>query len=111
MGENDTSYSRLWALAFHHLDHVIDDLTVLMLRTEHYNIRICINLYIVSGWPVKQIIRVDSLLRSICVGSGELAAQDKTPVGALAQIPFQALKQWGCIDSCRETEVLATDLA
>jgi len=74
-------------------------MTVLMLRTEHYNIRICINLYIVSGWPVKQIIRVYCLLNSVRVGRGELAAQDKTPVGTLAQIAFQALKQWGGIDS------------
>jgi hypothetical protein len=99
IGENDVSISRLRALGFYLLDHVIDDMTVLKLRAEHYNIRVFINLYVVSGWPVKQIIRVDSLLRSVRVRRGELAAQDKTPVWALAQIAFQALKQRAGIDT------------
>jgi hypothetical protein len=111
IGENQASNSQFHALAFGLLDHVIDDMTVLILRTEHDNIRIFINLYIMSWWPVKQIIRADGFLCPLRVGHGKFAAQEKSPVGALTQITFQALKQWRGIDSGRETEVLPTYFA
>lgn len=72
------------SLTFHLLDHVVDDMAVLALRAEHDDLRVCVDLYVVSGWPVKQIIRVDRLLRAVRIGRGELAAQDEAPVGALA---------------------------
>jgi hypothetical protein len=53
---------------------VVDDTAVLALRAEHDDLRVCVDLYIVPGWPVKQIIRVDRLLRAVRVGRGESAA-------------------------------------
>ncbi len=78
--------------SFYLLDHVIDEMRVLKLGTEHDNIRVYIDFYLVSGWPVKQIIRVDCRLRSFRVGRGKLATQDKTPARALAIVALQALK-------------------
>ncbi len=98
-------------LAFYFFDHVVDDMAVLTLRTEHDDLRVLIDLYVMSGGPVKKIVRFDRLLRAVCVGCGELAKHDKTPVGALAQIAFQSLKQWCGIDARGKTEVLATNLA
>jgi len=63
-------------LSCHLLNYVIDDMTVLKLRTEHDNIRVCINFYVVSGWPVKQIIRADCLLRTVRIGRGELSISE-----------------------------------
>jgi len=57
IGENQASNSQFHALAFGLLNHVIDDMTVLILRTEHDNIRIFINLYIMSWWTCFRRIR------------------------------------------------------
>ena len=98
-------------LTFHLRYHVVDDTAVLVLRAEHDDLRVCIDFYIVPGWPVKQIVCVDRLLHTVRVSYGELAVHDETPMWALAQIPFQSLKQRGGIYTRRETEVLAADLA
>jgi hypothetical protein len=86
-------------------------MAVLVLRAEHDNFSVCIDLYIVSWRPVKQIIRIDCLLHPVRVGRSDLSVQDVAPMGALAQIAFKSLEQRGCIDSRRETEVLAADFA
>ena len=66
------------------LNHMINYLTVFMLRTEHDYLRISIDLYIMPGWPVKHIIGVYSLLNAIHIGGGKLPAQNKAPVRTLA---------------------------
>ena len=86
-------------------------MAVLALRAEHDDLRVCVDLYVVPGWPVKQIVRVDRLMRAVRVGRGELAAQDVAPVGTLAHIALQPLEQRGSIDARRKTEILAADLA
>lgn len=98
-------------LTFHHLDHVVDDMAVFALWAEHDDLRVGVDLYVVPGWPVKQVIRIDSLLLAVCIGRGELAEQDETPMGTLAHIAFKSLKQRGGINARRETEVFAADLA
>jgi hypothetical protein len=40
IAKNDMSDFRAMVLAFHLLDHVIDDVTVFKLRAEHDNIRV-----------------------------------------------------------------------
>ena len=97
--------------AIYHLYHVIYDMAVLLLRAEHYDLRVGVNLYIVPGWPVKEIIRVDCFLCAVRVRRRKLSAQDEAPVWALAKIAIQSLEQWCGINACRETEILATDLA
>ena len=86
-------------------------MAVLTLRTEHDDIRVCLDLDVVPRWPVEQVTCVDGFLHSACVGGGELAAQDEAPMGTLAQIAFQSLEQWGGIYPRRETEILTADLA
>jgi hypothetical protein len=90
---------------------MIDDMAVLLLRAEHYDLRISVNLYIMPGRPVKKIIRVDCFLCAVRVRRRELPAQNEAPVWALAQISIQPLEQRRGINPCRKTEVLATDLA
>ena len=70
------------------LYHVVDHMAGLMLGAEHDNFRVRVDLYVVPGRPVKEIICFDSLLRALCIGCGELPAQDETPVRTLAQITF-----------------------
>ncbi len=67
-------------------------MTVLMLRAEHDDFCIGVDLDVVPRWPIEEIIRFDSLLRPHCVGCGELATQYKAPVRTLAQIAFQSLE-------------------
>jgi hypothetical protein len=71
---------------------VIDDNAVLVLRAKHHDLSICVHLNVMTGRPVKKVIRVDRLLRAVFVRRRKLAAQDETPVGALARIALQALK-------------------
>src|ERR1700716_168409 len=78
-------------LALYLLDHVVDDAAVLVLRAEHDDLRVGIHLHIVPRRPVEKIVRVDRLPRAIPIGCGDLAAQDKSPVGALTEVAFQAL--------------------
>jgi hypothetical protein len=90
---------------------VIDDMAVLLLRAEHYNLRVRVDLYIVPGWPVKEIIRFDCFLCAVHVRCRELTAQDEASVWALAQVAIQSLEQLSGINTCRKTEILITDLA
>lgn len=66
------------------LYHVIDNMAVFMLRAEHDNFCIRIDFYIVSGWPVEEIIRFDRLLYALRIGCCDLAMQDEAPVRTLA---------------------------
>lgn len=86
-------------------------MAVFVLRAEHDNVRVGVDLHVVARWPVKKIVRADGLLGAGGVGGGELAAQDKAPVGALAEVAFQPLEQRGGVDTRREAEVLTADLA
>lgn len=62
---------------FYLFNHVAEDMAVLMLRAEHDDLRIRVDLHVVSGWPVKQVVRFDRFLRAVCIGRGELAAHDR----------------------------------
>ena len=50
-----------WTLPFDLFYHVIDDMAVFVLRAEHDNFRVRVDLYVVPRWPVEEIIRFDSL--------------------------------------------------
>lgn len=100
----------IW-LALYHFYHVIYDMAVLLLRAEHYNLRVFCHTNIMARWPVKQIIRIDCFLCAGRVCCRELAAYDEAPVWTLTQITIQSLEQRSGINACREAEVLATDLA
>ena len=39
------------------LDHVLDDVAVLVLRAEHDDLRVRVDLDVVSGRPVEQVVR------------------------------------------------------
>jgi len=92
-------------------DHVIDHVTVLVLRAEHDDLRVGVHPDVVPGRPVEQVVHVHRLLRSLRIGRGDPAAQDEAPVGALAEVAFQALEERGGIDTRGESEILAADLA
>ena len=68
-------------------------MAVLLLRTEHYDLHVFVDVDIVPGWPVKEIIRFDCFLCAVRVRCRELPAQDEAPVWALAQVAIQSLEQ------------------
>jgi len=68
---------RLLSLALYLLDHVVDDLTVFVLRAEHDNLRVSLDLYVVSGRPVEEVIRLHRLLHADRIGGGELTTYDE----------------------------------
>ena len=45
------------------LDHVLDDVAVLVLRTEHHDLRVGVDPDVVAGRPVEQVTRLDGLRR------------------------------------------------
>ena len=99
------------SLALYLLNHVVYDMAVLLLGAEHHDLRVFVDLYIVPGWPVKEIVRIDCFLFTIRVRRRELSAQEEAPVRTLTQITIQSLEQGRGINACRETEILTTDLA
>jgi len=71
---------------------VVDDVAMLMLRAEHDNLRVGVNLHIVPRWPVEQVIGADCLLLAGRIGRGELTAQYEAPMGTLTEVSFQPLE-------------------
>ena len=57
-------------------------MAVLLLRAEHYDLHVFVDLYIVPEWPVKEIFPFDCFLCAVRVRCRELPAQDETPVWA-----------------------------
>ena len=55
-------------LAVDLLYHVVDDMAVRVLRAEHDDFRVRVDLDVVPRWPIEEIIRFDSLLRALRVG-------------------------------------------
>lgn len=80
---------------------MVDDMAVCVLRAEHDDFRVRVDLDVVPRWPIEEIIRFDSFLRALGIGCCELAAQYETPVRTLAQITFQPLEQWGRVNPRR----------
>src|SRR3979409_2336744 len=81
-----------------------------MLGTEHDNLRVGVDLYIVSRRPIEQVVGIHRFSRAIRVGRNELAAQNEAPVRALALIAFQSLEERSGVNARREGEVLAAYL-
>jgi hypothetical protein len=98
------------ALTLDLIDHVVDHKAVFMLRAEHDDFRVRIDLNVVPRGPVEKVIRFDCLLRTFRIGGGELAVQDETPVRTLAHIAFQPLEQRGRVHAHREREKFSADL-
>ena len=56
------------SLSFNLVYHVIAHVSVLVLRAEHDDLRVGIDLYIMPRRPVKKFTRVHTLLNSIGIG-------------------------------------------
>src|SRR5512143_1943189 len=95
----------------HLLQHVIYDLTVLVLRTEQYDLGIFADFYRVSGRPVEQVTAFVLFLSAVCVSNCEFTLQQVAPVRRLAKIALQPLEQRRDICPCGERKVLAANLA
>ncbi|MEO6760299.1 MAG: hypothetical protein ABIO24_12650 [Saprospiraceae bacterium] len=84
-------------------------MTWLCSRWGHDDLRVSVDLHIVPGRPVEQVIRIDRLPRAVRIGRGELPAQDKPPMGALAEVAFQSLEERSGVDARSERETIAAD--
>jgi hypothetical protein len=67
-------------------DHVIDDVSMRMLRAEHNDLGVIVHSHIVPRGPIEQVIRGHALLLARAIGRSEAAFQNKSPMRALAQI-------------------------
>src|SRR5680860_1284281 len=90
-------------------NHVIDDLAVLLLRTEHDDLGAGVDPDVVSRRPVEEVVRVHRLLSALSVGRGQLAVKDESPVRAPAKVAVQSLEERGGVHPLRQREVLTTD--
>ena len=73
-------------------NHVANDFAVLVLRTEHDDLRIRLNTHIVSWWPIEEVIGADGFLVAGSIGRGEFTPQHKSPMGTLTEVSFQSLE-------------------
>jgi len=71
-------------LTFNHLDHVVDYMSVPVLRAENDDLGIGVDLYIMPRRPIKPIIRIDSFLDPVSIGGSHLTAQQVIPMRAKA---------------------------
>ncbi|WP_442480510.1 hypothetical protein [Variovorax boronicumulans] len=91
---------------------MVDHVRVLVLRTEHHDLRVGVDLDVVAGRPIEQVVCLDGLLFPGVVGGGDLALEHEPPVRALAGVVVvQALEERRRVDARRQREVLAADLA
>jgi len=99
-----------WCLSIHLPYHVIDDVRVRMLRTEHNDLRIFVHFHVVTRWPIEQVVRRHRLLHACRIGRRQAALEDKSPMRTLAKIAIQPLKQRRRVDTGRQGEVLSADM-
>jgi hypothetical protein len=69
----------LAGLALHFGNHVVDDVAVLPLGAEHDDLRIGVDLHVVPGRPVEQVVRIHRL--ALAFREGETFAADQRPTG------------------------------
>ena len=93
------------------MQHVINDLTMLMLRTEQNDLGVLTDLDRVPRWPVEQVSTTNDFVRTICIGDCEFALQYISPVRSLAEITLHSLKQRSDIRAGAERKVLAAYLS
>ena len=65
---------------------MLDDVTVLVLGTEHDNAGVLVYMYVVSRGPVEQIVLPNGLLSALCIRRGDLTLQNIAPVRTLAEV-------------------------
>jgi len=61
------------------VEHVINDLTMFVLRAEQDDFGILADFNSVSRWPVEQVTAVDHFMCTVCVGDGEFTLQQVAP--------------------------------
>ena len=93
----------------HFGDHVVHDVSVLMLRTKQNEIGILFDFYRMSRWPVKQVICAGDFRTAVGVRRGQFPLDDISPVRGMAHVSFQPLQQWRYIHSGGERKILAAD--
>src|SRR6476620_3307252 len=72
------------------LDHVLDDVAVLALRTEHHDLRVRGAPDVVAGGPVEEVACLDGLGDVVGISRGQASAQHVAPVWALAEAALQS---------------------
>jgi hypothetical protein len=97
--------------AAHLCEHVIDDFGVLVLRAEHDDFGVLVDLHRVSGRPMEQVAAGEGFFAAIGIRDGDFALHQVAPVRRLAQVALQPPEQRRDVGTGRQREILAADLA
>jgi len=62
-------------------------MAMLVLGAEHDDLRVFIYLYVVPGWPVKQIVSIDCLVQTPNVGTGTYRLLVLETAGSYRRLP------------------------
>src|SRR6188768_2153629 len=89
--------------------HVLDDLAVFVLGAKQDELRIGLDLHVVTWRPIEQIVGTHRLALAAGVSGRELAAQDEAPVRAMTDVAREALEQRRRVHARSEREVLSAD--